>query len=120
MPDYVAQDVTQSVTPDRRVQEGCVQVYRVVVTTPILADTQHPSAPQVTDNSPHSAPREAHGVRDVLDSALRVGSNVEEQSPVTGRKKPLVAWGGHSRYHNSGSHMAVTKYYYCFSSLERG
>ena len=77
MAGYLAQDVTQRVSPNRRMREGCVQVHCVVVATSILADTQHPSPSQVTDDSPHRTPREAHGVSDVSYGALRVRRDVE-------------------------------------------
>lgn len=77
------QDVTQRVTPNRRMREGCVQVHCVVVATPVLADTQHPGPSQVTDNSPHRPPSETHGLSHVSYGALRVGRNVEQHSAVT-------------------------------------
>ena len=101
-------------------RERCVQIYCVVVATSILADTQRPGPSQVTDDSPHRSPREAHGVSDVSYGALRVRGDVKEKSAVTGRKKPLLAWGVHNRHSNSSKYVAAMTYYYSFSGLQRG
>ena len=93
MAGNLTQDVTQRVTPNRRMRERCVQVHCVVVATSVLADTQHPGPSQVTDDSPHRAPSEAHGVSDVSYGALGVRRNVEEHSAVTRREIPLVMCG---------------------------
>ena len=89
----LTQDVTQRVTPNRRMRERCVQVHCVVVATPVLADTQHPGPSQVTDDSPNRTPSEAHGVSDVSCGALRVRRNVEKHGAVTRREIPLVLYG---------------------------
>ena len=93
MAGNLTQDVTQRVTPNRRMRERCVQVDCVVVATSVLADTQHTGPSQVTDDSPHRAPSEAHGVSDVSYGALGVRRNVEEHSAVTRREIPLVMCG---------------------------
>ena len=89
----LTQDVTQRVTPNRRMRERRVQVHCVVVATSVFADTQHPGPSQVTDDSPHRPPSETHGVSHVSYGALGVRRNVEEHSAVTRREIPLVLYG---------------------------
>ena len=49
-----------------------------MVATSLFADTEHPGPAQRTDEPPNSPSCQNHGIRDLLDGAARVDSDVEQ------------------------------------------
>jgi len=66
------------------VEEGRVQVHRVVVAAPLFTYVEHTGPAQTADKAPNGAPRQGHGIRDLLDGAVRVDSDVEDDGAVAG------------------------------------
>ena len=81
----LAQDRPRGVVGKSGVEERGIQVDGVVVAVSLLADPEHPGPSQVSDDAPDTASSQAHSLGDIGDAAVRVGRNVEENNPVTGK-----------------------------------
>ena len=55
-----------------------IQIDGVVVATPLFADMEHAGPAQVADEPPNRPSRQDHGIRYLLDGAVRVDSDVEQ------------------------------------------
>ena len=86
----LAEDEAQAETVQYGVLERSVQVHSVVVPPALFADLEHVGPPQVPDDSPDGAPGQGHRLRDLIDGALRVDSDVEEDGAVAGNEIPVV------------------------------
>ncbi len=98
MLNQIAQDVSQRVTLDSRMQKGGVQIHSVPGLIPIPADKKHTGPAQVSHRARYNILGQGHGLRDLLDSAARIGGDAEEHTIVTRKEEPLGDWGGHHSF----------------------
>ncbi len=98
MLNQIAQDISQRVTRDSRMQKGGVQIHSIPGLTSILANKKHTGPAQVSHRARYNIPGQGHSLRNLLDSAARIGGDAEEHTVLTRKEEPLGDWGGHNSF----------------------
>ena len=79
-------------------QKGRVQIHSVPGLASIPADKKHTGPAQISHRARYNIPGQGHSLRDLIDSAARIGGDAEKHTVVTRKEEPLSDWGGHDGF----------------------